>query len=583
MTTKALLVYPETPPTYWSMRHALPFLGRKSALPPLGLLTVASLLPSDWEIRVLDQNVENLRQEDIRWADLVFISAMLVQRPAFERTVALCRELGTPVVAGGPYPTSCHASIQGVDHFVLGEAEVNLPSFLDDFKRGVAGPLYFDPSHPDIRRTPAPRYDLVDRKNYAGAALQFSRGCPYHCEFCDIVELFGRLPRTKSPEQFIAELEQVYSEGWMGSLFIVDDNFIGNRIQVKRLLVELRQWQEKNKYPYSFFTEASIDLAEDASLMDDMVMAGFNMVFIGLETPDATTLTSIKKTQNLRADMVEEVHAIQGKGLEVAGGFILGFDDDKADIFDRQVRFIQDAAIPTAMVGLLTPLPGTRLHARLATEGRLLKEGNLGNNTHDLELAFLPRMNSDLLLAGYRGVLQDLYTPKRYFARCLDLIRRMRPGPASCRKVGGIELRALFYSLFRQTFSHYGGAYVSYLVRALVFRPRMMPEIMAFAIKGHHFFTITDEVLSLEGLRKRMEAMKVRLEDRIVNARGSGGGLNVVTFRLRLLRQAWSRCSKADPDIRASAMKVFNEFKDATGRMLEERGGANASLGLASK
>ncbi|WP_306600379.1 B12-binding domain-containing radical SAM protein [Geothrix sp. 21YS21S-2] len=505
MSIKALLVYPEMPPTYWSMCYALPFLGRKATLPPLGLLTVAALLPRDWVLTVLDLNVEPLAPGALARADLVLASAMLVQKASFERLIALCREAGTPVVAGGPYPTSCWEQIEGVTTFVLGEAEVNLPPFLADFGKGVARHRYDDSGHPDLAATPAPRYDLVDSRRYAGAALQYSRGCPHDCEFCDIVSLFGHRPRTKTPAQFLRELDVLVENGWSGSLFIVDDNFIGNRAEVRRLLPALSDWQEKRGRPFEFFTEASLDLAADEPLLEGMAEAGFNMVFVGIETPDAATLKAVHKHQNVRADLLESVRTIQGKGLEVAGGFIVGFDEDREDIFDRQTAFIQEAGIPTAMVGLLTALPKTRLHARLAAEGRLLGASSGGNNTHDLDLNFVPRMDAARLREGYKRILRDLYTPSHYFARCLELLRRMRPAKVLCRRVGGMEVRALIHSLVRQTFSHYGLAYVSFLARALAIRPRMIAEIIAMAVKGHHFITITDGLLALERLRDRLD------------------------------------------------------------------------------
>lgn len=495
MGVKALLIYPEMPTTFWSMRFALSFLGRKATLPPLGLLTVAALLPADWELRVLDMNVNPLRPGDLDGVDLVLVSAMLVQRASFEQVVALCRAAGKPVVAGGPYPTSCFEAIEGVDHFVLGEAEVNLPPFLADYANGVAKPLYRDPAHLDITDTPPPRYDLIDRLAYAGAALQYSRGCPNHCEFCDIVELFGHRSRTKTPGQILAELDRLYETGWLGSLFIVDDNFIGNRAEVRRLLPELARWQRERGLPFTFFTEASLDLAADEGLMDGMVEAGFNMVFVGIETPDTGTLDAIAKHQNTRSDMLTSVRTLQAKGLEVAGGFILGFDEDKPDIFDRQIAFIQEAGIPTAMVGLLTALPRTRLHRRLLAEGRLLGTTSGGNNTHDLNLNFWPRMDPALLREGYLRVLEHLYTPRNYFTRCLNLIRRLKHGKASCRRVEAMEIRACLHSLVRQTFSRYGLAYWSYLLKALALRPRMAAEVIALAVKGHHYITLTQGLL----------------------------------------------------------------------------------------
>lgn len=496
MTVRALLVYPELPPTYWSMTYALPFIGKKASIPPLGLLTVASLLPADWDVTLVDMNVEPLRAAAVSAADLVFTSSMIVQRESHERVVRLCNELGTPVVAGGPYPSSDCERIEGVDHFVLGEAEVTLPLFLADFEAGRAGRVYREAARPDLALTPPPRFDLVKRRRYSTMAVQFSRGCPHSCEFCDIVELFGHRPRTKGAAQFLNELTLLYDSGWRGSVFVVDDNFIGNVQGVKALLPLVAEWQRERDYPFGLFTEATLALAEDGDLMDQMVAAGFNMVFVGIETPDRETLASVGKRQNLRSDMLASVRAIQRKGMEVSAGFVIGFDTDPLDIFDRQVRFIQESGIPSAMVSLLTALPGTRLHRRLRQEGRLAGDSCGGNNTHDLRLNFVPRMDATALLAGYRKVLSEIYDPERYFARCLDLLRSVKPHRTSARRITLTELRALLFSLVRQTLSSYSVAYWKFLVRGLAARPRMLAETVTMAVKGHHFFRMTDIVLS---------------------------------------------------------------------------------------
>lgn len=584
MGIKALLVYPEMPPTYWSMRYALPFLGRKAALPPLGLLTVAAMLPSDWDLRLLDLNVEPISRKDVEASDLVLTSSMLVQRVSLERVIDLCREVGKPMVAGGPYPTSCRDQIAGVDHFVLGEAEVNLPPFLEDFARGCAKTCYQDLAHPSITHTPAPRFDLANRRRYAGAALQYSRGCPYHCEFCDIVELFGHRPRTKTPAQFLAEMDLLFDGGWRGSLFVVDDNFIGNRSEVRRLLPELVDWQKRRHYPFSLYTEASLDLAADEALMDEMVQAGFNMVFVGIETPDQATLDAIGKRQNSRSDLLASVRAIQAKGLEVSGGFIVGFDGDREDIFDRQIRFINEAAIPTAMVGLLTALPQTRLHARLTSEGRILTHSAGGNNTHDLELNFVPHMDAEALRAGYKRVLADVYRPSRYFARCLGLIRRMKRQRVSCRRIRLPELRAFFHSLIRQTFSRYAFAYWAYLLRALSLRPLMVAEIVTMAVKGHHFILITRNLLELERFKERLNRSRQELEARLRRAvQGNAQSLAVwKSYRARLVKQARARCNRLNPDIKNSALAAFEEFRITAERLLAPSPGAMSHSSAAS-
>lgn len=562
MGTKALLVYPEMPPTYWSMRYALPFLGRKAAFPPLGLLTVAAMLPEEWSLRVLDMNVEPLTRQAILDADLVLASAMLVQRPSFEDLIGLCRASGRPLVAGGPYPTSCRESISGVDHFILGEAEVNLPPFLEDLRNGHPRACYQDPGRPDITGTPPPRFDLVDRRDYACSAVQFSRGCPHHCEFCDIVELFGHQPRTKTSPQFLAELELLFQGGWRGSLFVVDDNFIGNRAQVRRLLPDLSRWQQQRRYPFSLFTEATLDLANDEELMEAMAQAGFNMVFVGIETPEPSTLQAVGKAHNCRVNLLESVEKIQRMGMEVSGGFILGFDGDPETIFDRQIRFIQQAAIPTAMVGLLTALPKTRLHTRLAKEGRMLGRSG-GGNTHELELNFVPKMDTRTLLEGYKRVLAEIYEPRRYFARCLDMLRRLRPAKHASRRVRLMEIHAFAYSLVRQTFSTYVLHYWLYLLRSLWSRPCASAEAVAMAIKGHHFFTITRRLLELERFKSRLDRWSQTFDERR-SQMALAGRVNVAAleaFRSRLVGKAQRQFRHLSPDLQAGASKLLEGFK----------------------
>lgn len=566
MALRALLVYPEMPPTYWSMKYALPFIGRKAAFPPLGLLTVAAMLPKSWELRLVDLNVEPLTRSNLEAADLVMVSAMLVQRESFEQVIARCREAGKPVVAGGPYPTSCHASIQGVDHFVLGEAEASLPRFLKDFEQGKLRPCYGGDAHPGLQGTPLPRYDLVRPRHYAGAALQFSRGCPHHCEFCDIVELFGHEPRTKPPDRFLAELDLLYDQGWRGSLFIVDDNFIGHRPHVRELLARLVPWQKERGVPFRLYTEATLDLANDEPLMKEMVSAGFNMVFVGIETPDASTLASINKHQNARLDLLESVAAIQSQGLEVSAGFIVGFDSDGPDIFDRQKQFIEAAGIPVAMVGLLTALPGTQLHARLASEGRLLERPPDGDNTHGIQVNFQPRMPPGELLSGYANLLGAIYTPHRYFARCLELLRRTQDSRAHLRGIRAMEFRAFLWSLLRQTCSRYALSYWIYLLKGVSRRPRMIVELVTMAVKGHHFFTITQDLLTLEHLRSSFDTYRQHLDAFRGSAQEGPAGLlePFRSCRQALLERARRQAGRTNTRIRARALALLKEFHRIT-------------------
>jgi radical SAM superfamily enzyme YgiQ (UPF0313 family) len=502
MNRRVLLVSPRIPTTYWSYKYALPFVRKKALLPPLGLLTVAGMLPEDYELRLIDMNVEALRREDIEWADMVFLSAMIVQQKSFEQVVALCRECATPVVAGGPYPTSSFQTIEGVDHFVLDEAECTLPEFLQDCERGEARHVYRAEGKPDLDLTPLPRFDLVDVNLYESMPLQFSRGCPFDCEFCDIIELFGRKPRTKDPRQFMREVDHLYTTGFRGSLFIVDDNFVGNKNKAKKLLPPLAAWQKAHGYPFSVSTEASITLAQDEELLDLMVAAGFTMVFIGIETPDAKTLAMTHKTQNLREDVLSSVARIQQRGIEVSGGFIVGFDGETEDIFERQKEFIQKAGIPTAMVGLLIALPHTQLYRRLKKEGRILAETH-GNNTHDFDLNFVPHMPKQKLLSGYKWLLNQVYSPRNYFERSLTMIKRFAGGELEriSRSVRLRDILALLRSLFRQGFSFYGYHYLRYLIKVLATDVSLFPHAVTVAVRGHHFIRITREIMRADAFR----------------------------------------------------------------------------------
>ncbi|MBW2365649.1 MAG: B12-binding domain-containing radical SAM protein, partial [Deltaproteobacteria bacterium] len=353
-----LLVYPEVPTnTYWSFKYALKFLKKKSAMPPLGLITLAALFPENYNLRLIDMNIEPLNEKDIQWADAVFVSAMIIQKESLKKVIADCNRLKTPVVSGGPYATSSYQEIDGVDHFVLGEVEDTFKNFLQDLEKGNAKKIYRQPERPDITSTVTPRFDLLDMNAYSSMSIQYSRGCPFKCEFCDIWKVYGNKPRVKSAETVIRELDVLYQSGWEGPVFMVDDNFIGNKKHVKKeLLPVIIEWQIKHSHIFRFTTEASINIADDNELLAQMRDAGFNQVFIGIETPSTEALKETGKFQNLKIDMVEAIQTVQEYSIEVMAGFIIGFDTDKEDIFDRQISFIQQTGIPQAMVGLLNAL-----------------------------------------------------------------------------------------------------------------------------------------------------------------------------------------------------------------------------------
>jgi len=410
-----LLVYPEYPDTFWSFKHSLRFISKKAAFPPLGLLTVAAMLPDSWRKKLVDLNVEPLTDVHLAWADMVFVSAMIVQKESARQIIQRGRTHGKIIVAGGPVFTTQHEQFEGVDHFILNEAEITLPLFLDDLATGRPKPIYTSGKRPDITQTPVPLWSLIDVKNYATMSIQYSRGCPFNCEFCDIIIMNGRIPRQKSPAQMQREFQALFDAGWRKSVFIVDDNFIGNTPKVKQLLPLIIAWQKEHRFPFTLLTEVSANLARDEELMQLMSAANFFKVFLGLETPNHDSLLECGKKQNTADSLAEVVDTIHRHGMQVMGGFIVGFDHDPENIFDMQVRFIQQIGVVTAMVGILTALPQTRLWHRLKAEGRLISDAT-GENT-DGRLNFKPRMDKEKIIKGYQQLLTTLYTPKNYYQR----------------------------------------------------------------------------------------------------------------------------------------------------------------------
>ncbi|OGO32580.1 MAG: B12-binding domain-containing radical SAM protein [Chloroflexi bacterium RBG_16_56_11] len=490
---KILLVYPRYPDTFWSFRHALKFLSKKASFPPLGLLTVAAMLPAGWEKKLVDLNVCALNDEDIEWADYVFLSSMVVQKTSAGEVIERCRNLNTSVVAGGPLFTTGYEEFEGVDHFVLGEAEVTLPPFLADLAKGQPRHIYSSDERPDISQTPAPLWSLINMKHYSAMSLQYSRGCPFDCEFCDITLLNGHEPRTKSRQQMVDELEALYRRGWRGSLFIVDDNFIGNRRKLKtETLPAMIQWSRQKKYPFVFFTEASINLADDEELMDLMAEAGFNRVFVGIETPNEESLVECNKQQNRNRDLAAAVKLIQNHGFEVQGGFILGFDSDPASIFNKQIHFIQKTGIVTAMVGLLNAPNGTKLYKRLKKENRLIRDMS-GDNT-DFSINFVPKMQYETLVAGYKHVLDTIYSPRHYYERVVTFLKEYRP-----RKTAGIsQLRFNHITGFIKSMWFLGiwnkgrRYYWRLLISTLLKRPRHFPLSISLSVSGFHFRRVAE-------------------------------------------------------------------------------------------
>jgi len=482
---KILLVYPEFPDTFWSFKHALKFIHKKAGAPPLGLLTVAAMLPPEWEKRLVDLNVANLTEKDLAWADFAFISAMIVQRSSAHALIARCKQAGVKVVAGGPLFTIEHEKFPTVDYFVLNEAELTLPPFLADLSLGHAQHIYATNEYPDIHQTPAPIWSLANLKNYDTVSIQFSRGCPFTCDFCNVTALLGHQPRTKTAAQIIAELDSLYALGWRKSIFFVDDNFIGNKKHIKNeVLPALIEWR-KGKTGMPFSTEASINLANDPVLLKLMVQAGFDTVFVGIETPNEDSLAECNKNQNKGRDLVESVKQLQRAGLQVQGGFIVGFDNDSPAVFQQQIDFIQKSGIVTAMVGLLQAPFGTKLYERMEQEGRLVNEFS-GDNV-DGSTNIIPKMGLEPLRDGYRKILSHIYAPKFYYERILTFLREYQPPQIRIHMEPQYVL-ALWRSIYQLGIrgverTHYWRLFFWTLFR----RPRLFPLAITFAIYGFHF------------------------------------------------------------------------------------------------
>lgn len=493
--TKALLIWPKIPNTFWSFCYALQFVRKKASFPPLGLLTVAALLPAEWQKKVVDMNVAPLKDSDLQWADYVFISGMIIQRDSVKAVLERCRKFKRKVVAGGPiFTTGYKEFIHYVDHFVLNEGEATIPLFLNDLMRGEAKKIYMSGERPDIAKTPVPLWQLINFKDYANMAIQYSRGCPFDCEFCDITIMNGRSPRTKTNEQLVNELETLYKRGWRGGVFIVDDNFIGNKDKVKKVLPGVIGWMHKRRNPFTFLTEASINLADDQELMRLMVKSGFYKVFIGLESPVVENLVECNKLINIKRNLVDDVKKIQQSGLEVMAGFIVGFDNDPVSIFERQIEFIQRSGVVTAMVSLLGALPGTRLYNRLKNEGRILKKWT-GNNM-DSCINFIPKMNTAALRSGYKKIVKTIYHPARYYERVMTFIKEFKPRRHILRsRLSREQALAFFRSLwYLGVVWRFRKFYWKLVFRTLFRYPAVFPQAIIFAIYGYHFQKISEEM-----------------------------------------------------------------------------------------
>ena len=495
---KVLMVWPRFPPSFWSFEALLDLIPEETIHPPLGLLTVAALCPKNWKLKLVNRSFEDLLDRDLLWADLVMVSGMAVQKEDIRETLLRARALGKRTMIGGPYASSePQVLLQLSDHVVVGEPDEVFDGIATDLERGSAKRLYVIKDKPDITKTPVPRFDLLQINKYVSMAVQFSRGCPFQCEFCDIITIYGRKPRTKSPRQLLGELDVLFELGWRDMVFIVDDNFIGNHKRALELAQSLEEWQKSHDFPFLFYTEASIDLAERPELINAMVKANFYYVFIGIESPSEASLAEAKKYQNLRGDQLDSIRFIQSQGLWVTGGFIVGFDSDTDNIFERQTDFVERAAIPWAMAGFLQAATTTPLHDRMLQQGRLLAETTGNNFDRPNFRTLLPFPD---LLQGFRQTLLSLYSPSSFYDRAYrslmhwETLKDQKATPHPFLLMLGVLVRSIF---LQGILSSYRRQYWKFLLRILMRWSRNPPKLsmgITILLSGHHFIKYAQDV-----------------------------------------------------------------------------------------
>lgn len=486
-TKNILLVYPETPDTFWGFNHALRFISKKAVYPPLGLLTISSMLPLQWNKKLVDMNVSKLKTIDLKWADFVFISAMTIQRKSVENILRVCLENGVRIIAGGPLFSAYPEEFEEIDALVLNEAEEIFPQLLRDIKNNCVKKIYSSDEYPSLNLSPVPDWNLIDIRSYGSLNIQYSRGCPFNCDFCDIKVLFGDEVRTKNLKQIEDELDKMYLVGWRGGVFFVDDNFAGDLTKLKyEILPGIINWQKEKNHPFIFSTEASINIARDKELLSLLVDAGFDSIFVGIETPSEAGLKECGKTQNKNIDLIKSINTIQDHGIEVKGGFIIGFDSDTESIFERQINFIKNSSIVVAMVGLLNAPKNTKLYKRLKSEDRIVTEQS-GDNTN-FSINFIPTMDLDILKKGYSDVIKGLYSCRLYYNRVKDYLKRKKIVKKNSSKFSLIQLKAFLKSIFILGIKDKGRFYYWKLFFWSLFRrPSVFPLAITYSIYGFHF------------------------------------------------------------------------------------------------
>ncbi len=555
----ALLVYPKNPVTFWSFDEALKMIDKASAFPPLGLLTIAGMMPDAYSLRMLDMNVMSLEDADLEWADIVITSSMIIHWESLESLIARCNARTVPVLNGGPLPTQYHDEIQGDAVFFLGEAE---NGFLDVVEQMVADPRSVRRTHIDRRgefqnltQTPLPRWDLIDFEDYSTMVIQMTRGCPESCTFCNIPSLYGKETRIKTPRGMVAELDALYDAGWRGPVMAVDDNFVGNGGAIRTALEdEVVPWQKQRDYPFQFHTQASIRVSDDPALLEAMYQAGFDKVFAGIESPVEESLKFMGAQKNLQGNtpLLDKVKRIQETGFEVQAGFIMGLDTDPDDIAQRILAFIQEAGIPVAMAGILGVLRDTPDYKRFSRLGRLVEGVQYSGDSgiFSRNLSYVPLMDPEELLDQHRNLVQTLNSPEVFFERCLTHFKHQTRRPLAKMPIRMIEVKAFFRSLWRQGITgDYKRAYWKFLIRSLVGHTAKFPDAVRLAVQGHHLILTTQQALRVDEVQTFFEEALDHVE-RFCRGSRETFQHNVEAYASRLMRAVHERFEDFQDDHR---------------------------------
>ena len=577
----ALLIYPKNPVTFWSFDEALKYIGKKSAFPPLGLLTIAGMMPDHYDLRVVDVNVRPLADDDLAWADIVITSSMIIHWHSLEEIIAKCNAVGVPVLNGGPLPTQYHEEIEGDAVFYLGEAE---NGFLDVVEQLVAasqnvGREYIDRrgEFQSLTTTPLPRWDLINFDHYSTMVIQITRGCPESCTFCNIPSLYGKTTRLKNSSRVIQELDVLYDAGWRGAIMAVDDNFVGNREQIRHTLQEeVAPWQEERGYPFQFNTQASIRVSDDLELLEAMHRAGFDKIFAGIESPVEESLKFMGAQKNLQGNtpLLEKVKILQANGMEVQAGFIMGLDTDPDDISDRMIAFIREAGIPIAMVGVLGVLRDTPDYKRYERLGRLVEGVKYTGDSgiFSRQLSYVPLIEPDELLARHRKVVETLNSPEIFFERCRTHYAHRTRRALNSMPIGWTEVRAFFRSVWRQGLvGNYRWEFWKFMAHMIVHHPRAFGDGVRLSIQGNHLILTTREALQIDEVETFLDEALHHLKQ-FSEGYKEAFSLNVSDYASKLMQALHGRFDHFQDDYRTLQhnAEVMLKAADEYGEMIRE-------------